>query len=137
MVCDYEIFPERRLVFLRLGGECTFTQLKTAIEQLWGDGKFSHAYNGLVDLTDTKIGISSSDFHALMGFVLGQKSTPRGRWAAVSASPLVTAFAMLYQRLSRERHSFGVFSSLGPAAQFIGLSLDDDPPAVVLQLENK
>ncbi len=137
MVCEYEIFPEQRLVFLRFCGECTFVQLKSAVEQLWHDRRFSHAYNGLIDLTDTKVRISSSDFQALMGFVLGQKSKPQGRWAAVAASPLVTAFAMLYQRLARERHTFQVFSTFQRAAEFVGAGFGEDPPPIRSQPRKK
>jgi hypothetical protein len=127
MKFDYEIYPEKNLIVTRYAGPWTLRDLKAMAEKLWADARYSRRYNGVVDLTDSKLSVARGDFQALLEFVRGHKDASEGRWAAVADSPLATAFGMIYKRALAGRHTFEVFSTFEAAGAFVGVEMQDAP----------
>jgi hypothetical protein len=127
MNVDYEIHPEKCLIFMRFTGAFTLADLKEAVQRLWTDTRYSRSYNGVVDLTDSNVKVARGDFQALVAFVVGQKETSEGRWAAVATSPLATACGLIYKRAISKRHTFEVFSTFEAAEAFMGVDLKEKP----------
>lgn len=127
MNCHYEIYPEKRLIFMRYAGQFTLAELTGSARKLWADKLYSKSYNGVIDLTDSRVWVGREDFQALVGFVAAHKHTSEGRWAAVATSPLATACGMIYKRAITKRHAFEVFSTFGAAGAFVGIDLEEKP----------
>ncbi len=124
----YEIFPERQLIVQRYLGAVAIGDFIAAAERLWIDPRYSPAYNGLADLTDLQVTVSVADTRKLAQLMAGHPRTTRGKWAAVIASPVGTAFAFIYQRLIRPRHPVEIFSTWEAACAY----LDIDLPRTIL-----
>lgn len=127
MNCHYEIYPEKRLIFMRYTGVFTLAELTDVARKLWTDKRYSKSYNGIIDLTDSRVSVGREDFQALIEFVVGHKHTSEGRWAAVATSPLATACGMIYKRAITKRHAFEVFSTFEAAGAFVGIDLEEKP----------
>lgn len=127
MNCHYEIYPEKRLIYMRYAGAFTLAELMDISRRLWSDKRYSKAYSGIVDLTDSKVSVGREDFQSLVEFVVGHKDTSEGRWAAVATSPLATACGMIYKRAIIKRHPFEVFSTFEAAGAFVGIDLGEKP----------
>lgn len=122
----YEIYPEKKLIVARYAGVWTLADLTAMAQRLWSDARYSRHYNGVIDLTDSKVGVTRGDFQALMEFIGGHKDTSEGRWAAVATSPLATACGLLYKRSLARRHGFEVFSTIEAAGAFVGVELSGE-----------
>jgi hypothetical protein len=120
---SYEIHPDRRVILQRFTGQFSLADLLAAVRRLWADPMYSRNYDGLVDLSETSMGISMADLRALIGFLRQSPETSTGRWGAVVSSPLTTACAMIYRRAAAPRHQFEVFSSWSAACAFLGQEL--------------
>jgi hypothetical protein len=127
MTFDYEIYPEARIIVLRYAGQFTLGALKVFAQRLWADARYSRSFDGLVDLTDARLGVAREDFLALVEFVRGHEQTSLGRWAAITTSPLATACGLIYQRALARRHAFEVFATTEAAAWFLGVDLGNAP----------
>lgn len=117
---SYEIHPDRRVIVQRFAGQFSLADLLAAVRRLWADPLYSKSYDGIVDLSETSMGISMEDLRALIGFLQQRPETSTGRWGAVASSPLTTACAMIYRRAAAPRHQFEVFSSWAAACDFLG-----------------
>ncbi len=127
MKCHYEIYPEKRLIFMRYEGAFTLAELTEIAKRLWADKRYSRAYHGVIDLTDVGVKVGREDFQALVELVSESKHTSEGRWAAVATSPLATACGMIYKRALAKRHTFEVFSTFEAAGSFVGVDLKEQP----------
>lgn len=127
MEFNYDIFPAERVITTRYAGRFTFANLMDTAEQLWADPRYSPHFDGVVDLTDTTLGVGMDDFRALVNFVRDHKKTSEGRWAAIAISPLPTACGLIYSRALAARHTFEVFATFAGASSFLGLDLGSGP----------
>lgn len=121
MFFDYEIYPEERIIVTRFAGRFTFADLSALSLRLWSDARYSRSYDGIVDLTDSTLGVARMDLQALIEFVRGHEKTSEGRWAAVTDSPIAAACSLIYQRGIMGRHTFEVFSTVEAAGWFLGV----------------
>lgn len=126
MKFSYAIDTERQLITQRFEGTLTLERLLECLRQLWADPTYSPAYNGLVDMSKALPKASVEDLPRLVAFVLTRPERSRGRWAAVTNSPFLTACGMLYQKAVVSQHVFEVFSTDEAARAFLRL---DPPPA--------
>lgn len=124
----YEILPEKRAIVIRFRGHFTRAALASAVERLWSDPRYRTDYVGIVDLSDTTVGMAMEDFRHIVEWVRGQDRTSVNRWAAVASTPLATACALLYRRAMADRQRFEVFSTWEAACRYIEVDLP--PPEV-------
>jgi len=115
----FEILPERRAIFVRCAGRLTLEDLFTIPRQLWTDPRYSPEYDGLVDVSDGAISIDLHDLRTLAAFLVRERATSKGRWAAVATSPVVIACGLVYRTALRRRHVFEVFSTWEAACGFL------------------
>lgn len=124
---EYEIYPAERIIVTRYTGKFTLADLTTMSRRLWSDARYSRAYDGIVDLTDSSLGVARADLQAIIEFVRGSSEASEGRWAAIANSPFATACGMIYQRGLVGKHSFEVFSTLEAAGWFLGVDFGASP----------
>lgn len=122
MICEFEIFPEQRIVLVRYRGEVTAADLIEGTRALWADPRYDPRFEGIVDLSDHRLRASTDDFRAYLDFLVEQPKTSTARWAAVATTPLATAFGLLYQRALARRHPFGVYSGWAAACASLRLA---------------
>lgn len=125
MKFSYAIDVEQRFIFQRFEGEMTLARLVDCLQRLWADPDYHASYNGFVDVSRVSPRASFDDLQAFFEFVRARPEHSRGRWAAVTSSPFMTACAMLYQKALASHHAFAVFSSPEAAYSFLHFN----PPA--------
>lgn len=130
MKFSYAIDPERRLISQRYEGELTFPRLVECLQRIWADPAYCPTYNGFVDISAVSPHASFADLQAFIEFVQSRPEHSRGRWAAVTNSPFLTACAMLYRNALASHHAFAVFSSEEAACSFLHLTTPP-PPSVM------
>ncbi len=128
MKFSYEILPEKRLICLRYEGAFTLKELLMGTELLWSDQRYHPDYQGIVDLTDSTVGVGWADFRAFVEFLCREDRTSRSRWAAVAGTPLAAACALLYKQACTAPHSLDVFSTWDAACNFLKVELSPDQP---------
>jgi len=128
MKFSYEILPEKRLIHLRFEGVFTLQELLTGVELMWSDERYRPDYEGIVDLTDTSVGVDLTDFRALIEFLRNEQRTSKSRWAAVVTTPLAAACALLYKQACAAPHTLEVFSTWEAACRFLKIDLPPDHP---------
>lgn len=128
MKFSYDILPEKRSLMLRYEGRFTVADLIAGTQMVWADARYRREYDGIIDLTDPEAGVSLSDFRGLVNFLRGEHSTTKGRWAAVTSTPLAAACALMYKEAFAARHVMEVFSTWEAACQYLHLELPSDHP---------
>lgn len=119
----YAIQPED-LILVRFEGPVSVAELTASAEAICHDPRYVRGSDGLVDLTKVLVTIPPQDIRRLVDFTLARRKHGSGRWAALVASPLATAYTMLYQRGVSARHPFAVFSTYERASVFLGHAID-------------
>jgi hypothetical protein len=122
-VFEYEIDCEQRLIVSRCTGRFSLEALRTAVERLWSDGRYSSDYAGLVEIADPSATIAVQDLRSFIRFVRENARRSQERWAVVTTSPLATACAMLYREAMVGRHEFQVFSTREAACAWLKVKL--------------
>jgi hypothetical protein len=118
-VFEYQIDCEQRLIVSRCTGRFSLDALRTAVERLWADARYSSDYAGLVEITDSSAAIAVQDLRAFIRFVREHALRSQERWAVVTTSPLATACAMLYREAMVGRQEFQVFSTREAACAWL------------------
>lgn len=118
---EHAIYREQRLVLVRYGAPVDLASLISGTERLWADPLYDRNFDGIVDLSDPRLKMSSEDFRDYLGFLSGREEASLGRWASVATSPMAVAFGLLYQQAAAARHPFGIFASWSGACANLGL----------------
>lgn len=124
MTFGYQIFPEQSAIYVRYSGTFSFERLVETATTLWADPRYSRDYHGIIDFLHGPVSTSMADLRQLIAFVQQSVQTSRGRWAAVTTSPVPTALALVYGQAMVQRHAFEVFSSWEAACAFVGVEMD-------------
>ena len=124
----YYIYPDRRAIVARYVGHFTLDELVASAQLLWSDPRYARSYDGLVDVSDSSVGVAMCDLQPLVKFFREHRDTSEGRWAAVTSSPLATACALIYQRALARRHTFEIFSTWAAACTFLNIDVSPDTP---------
>ena len=122
----YSIHPEKRAILLRYAGDFTLSELIDCSRKLWDDPAYSDEYDGIVDLSAGTLGLGIGDFRVFIDFMKSEPRVSRGRWAAVTTSPFVTACGLLYQQALASRHTFEVFSTWNAACAFLHQDMEPE-----------
>lgn len=128
MKFSYTIDSRRGLIFQAYAGSFTLEQLIACTQRLWADPDYSPAFNGLVDLSAMNPSAGLAHLPPLMEFLKNDPRLSKGRWAAIVATPIVTAGSLIYKRTMAPQHMFEVFSTWEAACTF--LQVDEDKPAL-------
>ncbi len=121
MKFTYAIHSDHQVIFQHYEGRFTTSDLIAATRQLWADPAYRREYNGIADASDVSLRVDLQDFGAFISFLAGRKEMSVGRWAVITASPLVTACAFIYKKAVSSQHKFEVFSSWDAACDFVNL----------------
>lgn len=136
MKFSFDILPEKKAIFARYEGKFTLEDLLATTRQLWADPRYSPDYDGLVDISDGSLNVGINDLRMLMGFLMNEPFTSKGRWAAVATTPLAIACGLLYRTVMKNRHAFAVFSTWEAACAFVNFDPALVPSATGLTREN-
>jgi len=128
MISRYEIYPEKRVVLLRLTGRYTLSELTRLVQGICDDPSYRRDYKGLIDITNASADMTMDGFRSLIVFVKNYEKYSTARWAAVASTPFPTAYAMLYRAALEGRQHFEVFSTWEAACSFLDVELAPDMP---------
>lgn len=117
------ILHNERVIYQVFEGAFTVDQLIVCIRRLWADPGYSRRYNGIADISRMSSSASLDNLVNLIAFLQGQPQISQGRWAVITATPIVTAASMVYKRKMAARHPFGVFSTWESACGFLQLDM--------------
>ncbi|MEO6052592.1 MAG: hypothetical protein ABIP97_01125 [Chthoniobacterales bacterium] len=117
----YDIFPEKSLIFQRYTGKFSLEDILSSTQTLWADPRYSVSYNGILDLRESTLHITTSDLQVLIKFFSEQKSCSHAKWAVITNSTVGTAFILLYKKALAHKHSLEAFSTMEGACAFLNI----------------
>lgn len=121
----YEIFPDRRLLFLRYFGETRVTDMMEVAHKIWGDPRYDPTFDGIVDFREAKFVSSPEEISAISQYFLNAAEASRGRAAIIASAPMETALNLFFAKLMRGRNHLQIFSTWRAACAFVGADLRD------------
>ncbi|MDF3056210.1 MAG: hypothetical protein K0R17_425 [Rariglobus sp.] len=125
----YVIDSKQGFIYQVFAGTFSGPQIIACTRRLWADPNYSKSHLGIVDISRMTPSAGLADLPALIAFLKSDPHTSQRRWAAITATPLVTAGSMVYRHQMAGRHPFGVFSTWESACGFLQLDMAE-PPAL-------
>lgn len=126
MSYSHTINANRRIIIQRFDGALSLTTVCEGIEKLWADGQYDRSFDGITDLSHSVASGNVEDVRALCRFVTNRAQASTGRWAVVTNDPKITAFVLVFSRLT-SKPTLSVFSTWAAATAFMQVEML--PPA--------
>ena len=126
MPYSHTINLKRKIIIQRFDGTLSLTNVCEGIEQLWSDGQYDRSFDGITDLSHSVVSGNVEDVRALSRFVTNRAQASTGRWAVVTNDPKITAFVLVFSRLT-SKPALSVFSTWAAATAF--MQFETPPPA--------
>jgi hypothetical protein len=122
---SHTINPQRRIIIQRYDGTLSLANVCEGTEKLWADPQYDRSYDGITDLSHSVAAGSVDDVRALSRLVSNRANASTGRWAVVTNDPKITAFVLVFSRLT-SRPTLSVFSTWAAATAF--MQFETPPP---------
>ena len=125
MSYSHTINLKRRIIIQRFDGALSLSHVCEGIEHLWADGQYDRSFDGITDLSHSVVSGTVEDVRALSRFIIGRAQSSTGRWAVVTTDPRITAFVLVFSRLT-SKPTLSVFSTWAAATAF--MQFETPPP---------
>lgn len=125
MPYSHTINPKRRIIIQRFDGTLSLAAVYEGTEKLWADPQYDPTFDGITDLSHSVANGSVEDVRALSRFVINRSKASTGRWAVVTNDPKITAFVLVFSRLTT-KPSLSVFSTWAAATAY--MQVETAPP---------
>jgi hypothetical protein len=115
---SHTINPKRKIIIQRFDGTLSLANVFEGTEKLWADPQYDRSFDGITDLSHSVAAGSIDDVRALSRFVTNRNQASTGRWAVVTNDPKITAFVLVFSRLTN-KPTLSVFSTWAAATAFM------------------
>lgn len=118
----YKVFPEKKLISVRLEGQINFDDLHQWHRMLGENKEYRADFDAIVDHRRAKLKLNPQDMKRLVA-VNHEMGLIKGRWVHLTDTPVETALAKTYQTSAKDLHEVEVYCTVSSVSDYLGLDV--------------